>query len=191
MINTDKAPRFDGPNGERYTNNEMVDIIVSKTGVTAEQAQEALDKNNHDLLDSMIYVERTYKKASAPQNFRNPQNAQNAAYTAPAPNVQYGEQKAAPKKEDGFGKFLKFIVNNSLTIYKDEREVISLPIVVVIAATLASVSGVLLIAFIAMFFDVRYRLTGPDVAKSSVNVLLDSLYGMARTLKTSLTGNKY
>ena len=64
MINTDKINRNYGfPEGD-MTAEQMIGKIVSRTGVTREQAREALEKFNGDLLDAMIYVERTYGQAA-------------------------------------------------------------------------------------------------------------------------------
>ena len=43
------------------TNQEMVDKIVEKSGITREQAEQALEMHGGDLLEAMIYVERMYK----------------------------------------------------------------------------------------------------------------------------------
>ena len=40
------------------TNQEMVDLLQEKAGVSREEAQEALEQSNWDLLDAVLYLEQ-------------------------------------------------------------------------------------------------------------------------------------
>ena len=42
---------------------EMIEKLMEKTNVTREEAEKALEKVNWDLLDAIIYVERSKKEA--------------------------------------------------------------------------------------------------------------------------------
>lgn len=41
--------------------NEMIELLMSKANVSREEAEEALEKFNGDVLDSIIYLERSGK----------------------------------------------------------------------------------------------------------------------------------
>ncbi len=195
MINTDKIERFDGPDGERLSNAEMIDMIVAKTGVTIDQAQEALDKNNHDLIDAMIYVERTYGQASRPNTAASDTNASaNTSANAPRPDFNFNEQKAAPSHDrfsETASRIGRYLLSNSLTICHNGSELTSIPLIICIAALLASFSTVLVVMVISLFFGVTYRISGPDFSKSSLNILLGSFSGMVRNIKNAFTSDKY
>ena len=89
-------------NTEKYSWNDerenMINKIMTKAGVTREQAEEALEKNNDDLLDAMIYVERTYglsSKAAAEKAAAQQAAEQAAAEKAAA---QQAAQQAAAQQ---------------------------------------------------------------------------------------------
>lgn len=42
--------------------NEMIEILMGKANVIHEEAEEALEKCNWDLLDSIIYLEKNFLK---------------------------------------------------------------------------------------------------------------------------------
>lgn len=227
MINTEKVYRsYDDPNDRKITVDEMIEKIIKRTGVTKEQACEALEKNKNDLLDAMIYIERTYgpsaKAKEAQQEAAQAATAAQAAQTAQAAaqttaqqttqqaqtqtqQAQAGQQTysyAPPilneKKPTGadvknvIRKFIDILVNNNLVIYKDGQEVIALPILIVLVASLVSISSILVIGIVAMFFGVTYRIKGPDVSEHKPNVVLDTLSGMAKNIKNAFTTpNKY
>lgn len=206
MINTEKVYRsYDDPKDRKITVDEMIAKIVARTGITKEQACEALEKNNNDLLDAMIYVERTYGQASKTQaqqsTYANTQqssyqNSYQSAYQSPQGSPVYstppmGEQKDyAEAFKKNAGKVGKTLIANSLVIYKDGQEVTSLPLIAAIIALLISFNAVAVIAIGAMFFGVSYRFRGPDFTSPKANTVLDTIYGMAKTLKTTLSGVK-
>lgn len=41
--------------------NEMINILIRKANINAEEAQEVLEKCNWDLLDAIVYLERRGK----------------------------------------------------------------------------------------------------------------------------------
>ena len=192
MININK------PDGDNRTREEKIAKIVERTGVSAIEAAEALDRNNGDLLDAMIYVERNYgqasKAASANTAADNTQNtAQNTAeYAQNTASFNVNEQKPQGSCNVDFtkatGKVKDFLLNNSLVIYNGDAEVLSLPVLVCVIALLISVNTALLAAVIAMFFGIRYQFRGPQLGKTGVNLALNTFSGIIKNLKTSVFG---
>lgn len=193
MINTEKINRDYGfPEGD-MTAEQMIGKIVSRTGVTREQAREALEKFGGDLLDAMIYVERTYGQAA--QTAQPVQDAQPAQDNAQAASqTEVNDKKEAPAAptapqfdwRGAWDKVRTVLVNNSLVIYHEGKEIANVPVLFCLIALLISVNSILIIAFGALFFGVSYRFRGPQLGNAKVNFALDTLYGMAQTLKNQI-----
>ncbi len=174
------------------TNAEMIEKIVSKSGVTPQQAEDALIRNNWDLLDAMIYVERTYGQ----------QNAANASHysTYNAGNSNVGNNQGFDgfdEQKPGFdgksvGEVLKNIfqksVRNGIAIVHNEREIATLPLLVWIIFILSSCSSVLLLMLVCMFFNVNYRFKGNDLGGSKINGVFDFVYDFVQNLKKNILG---
>ena len=190
MINTEKTTSagFPEPEENKLSTEEMLHKIIDKTGVTKEQAAESLEKNNGDLLDAMIYVERTYGKASqAAQNVQTAQ-AQQQAYTASQTYAapENGAKAATEDFTNAAKKAGNFLIDNSLVIYHKCREVVELPMIVALAILILLFQISIPAAIVAMFFDVSYQFRGPQLGRGKFNFVLDAVYGMVRKLKASI-----
>ena len=167
MINTSKG------------NEDFLLKVMEKTGVTREQAQDAYEKSGGDLLDAMIYAERTY--GSTAQRNANAYNAQQNAYYNPNanPNNNSFDVNGTAKK------ISDVIFKTSLEIVHNGNRVGSIPIVVFILALVCSFSSVLFVALVAMFFNVNYRISGNSSAGLVVTKLFDTVYSVVQAIKSS------
>ena len=167
------------------TKEEMVEKIVSKTGVTRAQAKEALEKNNNDLLDAMIYVERTYSTArkydSANYNNANAFNTQ-PGYQDFNNNKSYQEDIAFKKT---VMSFLQTVWKNQIALSYKGEEVMSMPILIWMIFFITSASTLLLVMIISMFFDVRYYIKGETFNSDKVNRFMDYVSGFVSKIKNS------
>ena len=190
------------------TNNEMVDKIVEKSGITREQAEQALEMHGGDLLDAMIYVERTYKNGNASSSFSTnandsaytasepqPVNFNAQAYTNPNPGFNQGsfnvnEQKNPSINGKSFGdtvkEILNFLVNNGISIYYNEKELVTIPILVWVILFFSSISTLVMVMFITMFFNVRYSFKGSELGNSKINGAMSSIYMFVQSLKARI-----
>ncbi len=192
------------------TNKEMVDKIVEKSGITREQAEQALEMHGGDLLDAMIYVERTYKNGNASASSSFSTNAADSSYNAPEPqpvnfnqqeytnpnsgfnqgSFNVNEQKNTGSNGKSFGdtvkEILNFLVNNGISIYHNEKELVTIPILVWLVLFFSSISTLLMIMFITMFFNVRYSFKGSELGNSKINGAMSSIYMFVQSLKARI-----
>ena len=178
------------------TNAEMVEKIVNRTGITAEQAEEALKKYDWDLLEAMIYVEQTYvQKSDSASSFTTNQPAaepQNPNFSDDG-KFNINEEKQ-PRSEDSsnrnFGKTLKYLINislsNTISVIHNGNEVLTVPVLVLIILMFSSISTVFMVMFIAMFFDVSYCFKGSELGNDRFNGVLSRIYAFAQNLKSIL-----
>ena len=222
MINTSKVNQSDIASAEisnatvNKTNEEMIHKIMSRTGATKEQACEALAKHNNDLLDAIIYAERTYGAASVGRSQAQQPPVQPTYSQPPQPRVQqssadhysagadtntdqsqytFNEQKTETYKSIDIEGYLKkaydLLFKNSLVISYNGARHGAIPLMVCLIALVASFSTVLIAAFVSMFFGVSFSLSGEKLGNSKVNILFDALFGMVNTLKTTFNNASY
>lgn len=187
------------------TNQEMVDKIVEKAGITREQAEQALEMHGGDLLEAMIYVEKTYmaqndfSSSSFSTNSNTSVNTEpgsqpadfnQQAYTNSQPNFNFNEQKKPSVDGKVIGgmvkKILNFLVNNGITIYHNEKEFVTIPIIVWVILFFSSISSLVVLMFITMFFNVRYSFSGRDFDNSKINGVMAEIYTFVQNLKVRI-----
>ena len=170
------------------TNQEMVDKIAEKSGITREQAVQALEMHSWDLLDAMIYVEQTYKNKT--ENYASFSDTPKGT-EGNSQNFHFNEQKHDAENGRQFGQNLKkiidFLVSDGITIYHNEKEVAAIPLIVWVVLLCSSVSTLVLVMFVTMFCNVRYSFSG-KLGGSKVNKLLFEIYMFVQTIKGKMFG---
>lgn len=168
------------------TNTEMIDRIVEKSGITKEQAEDALAKNNWDLLDAMIYVERTYSQQSGASSY----STYNGGYNQ---NPQGFDEKPKTQSDDFDGrrmlrKFCHMLTRNDIVISRNGKDIVALPVLVWALLLLSSFSSILLLMIITMFFGVKYYFRGQELGTDTVNGAADSIFNLVQKVKKSILG---
>lgn len=190
MINTDKNVN-NAAQENSVTSEEKLHKIIDRTGVTPQQAQEALEKNNGDLLDAMIYVERTYGQASkTAQQAQSAQNAQNTG-AQPQPEFKEAPKTSTAQPSADFSAAVKkigdFLIGNRLVINRNGQEVTAIPMLICAIALLLRFDVVLLLMLGSQFFNVSYRFRGPNLGNAKINLVFDTVYNVIQNIKTSLS----
>lgn len=192
MINTEKI-NFNTLNSDGMTRDEVVEKIIARTGVTKEQAEEAAEKSNGELLDAMIYAEKHYgqaskggtvqpvisvaEKKSEQPNYKNPTGMPDTpVYKAPQPT-----------KPGFFEKIGRALINNSIVISTSRKRVMSIPLIVAILLGLSIGSAVLVAVVISMFCGIRYSFEGESKQNSEFNHASDSVYSAVQTVKSAFS----
>lgn len=149
---------------------EMIEKLMDKTNVTYEEAKEALEACNWDILDALLYLEKA-GKAQAPEQ---------AVYTTKM------EEKEEPVKEEDTKSYgSETLVNtlkklgawcirmiqignrNFLKISHKEKEVMDIPLTVAVIAVLAAPPFVLGLAIVGVFCECSYSFYGPEIKKET------------------------
>ena len=153
---------------EKY---ELVEKLVEKSGASYTEAKEALENCGWDLLDAMIWLE---EKNGVGQN--------TGRYTSEAgePEFDGNENPYRSSRETSstlwekikklMKRIWKFLVENRITMSdREEKEILTVPVLVVAILCLFSFGLVILAAIISLCFGCRYTFHGPDLGKESVN----------------------
>lgn len=160
---------------------ELVEKLMSKTGVGYADAKEALEKNDWDILEALVWLEK-----------ENKVHAENGS-----PYAQYSTQKSQKVPNEGaenfkqatksFWEWCKSVIDkgnrNSLEMYKNGECRLSLPVTVFVLLLIFGFWIVLPLMIVALFFGFRFSFHGPELGKDSVNNALGKATDVADNIK--------
>ena len=147
---------------------EMVEKLRERADVSYEEAKAALEDNNWDLLDAMVQLEREGKM----------HYEYSSEYTTKE-EAEAKQEKREEKKEksksainsffEEIKRLIKLANDRNLVISKDNKQITSIPISIVILIlilTAPAFGAIVFVAIVAYFFGVRYSISkGQDYVK--------------------------
>lgn len=151
---------------------EMVEKIAERANLTVEEARDVLERNNWDMLDAMVELERAgkiYGGAQASTKQEEPE------YMTVAPTVAGKEEAKARRKQtrrkikENLKMALHVAVDNKFVIYNKDREVVSVPVIVPVICALINVVLTVIALVAGMAFGLRYAVEGEELGTRSVN----------------------
>ena len=156
---------------------EKVEKLREKANVTYEEAREALNQANGDLLDAMVILEQQGKVKSPEQSVYTTTQEAGAQYADVPAIVRENEKKA----EDGFFKKVgrgikkgcKYVSENFILVSKSEDTIIKVPLWLGIILLIAFWHVLLIVMVISLFCDCRYQIVGEGKGNEEVNKVMD------------------
>lgn len=138
---------------------KLIDELKKRADVSYEDAKEALEKNNGDLVEALIYLEKQNKVKTEPEN------------------GFISSVKKIIKK----GNRIKFIIK------KEESTILSIPltagIIITVFAPYVTVIGIIL----AIFTGHKIRFQSAEGEDMKVNETVDKVTNIVDKVKTNLT----
>lgn len=144
---------------------EKVEKLRARANVTYEEAKEALEASNWDLLDAMVYLEKSGKTQGPSRETYSTSYEEQTQYVSVKDKVK--EQKEADdnifrKLGRLVGIVIRKCLDNSLCVKRKEKEILRVPIVLVVIA-LVLMWQILVPAFIiGLFLGCQYSFEGKD-----------------------------
>ncbi len=146
---------------------EMVEKLRIKTQVSYEEAKAALEANDWDLLDALIYLESRGKT----------NEAERADYTTKQEPVKYKKSDYETSKNLSYGarvlSFFSELIDASnhtmFQFYYRENRLFELPINTIILLMIMTFPTIFFVLVIAMFFGIRYKIDAGEGKAKNVN----------------------
>lgn len=170
---------------------EKVEKLRERANVTYEEAKEALDQCNGDLLDAMMLLERQ-GKAKAPQ-----QSSFSTSYEE-QPQYLSVEEKVQESKGDGKSiwekicDFCKMIwrkgCDNYFCLHHKGELIFKIPVVAFVIVLLFAWNVSLIALVVGLFFDCRYSFAGKDELDAA-NKVFDKASEFAEQVKDEFHQN--
>ncbi|MDO5539538.1 MAG: UBA/TS-N domain protein [Eubacteriales bacterium] len=165
---------------------EKVEKLRERANVTYEEAKEALEACEWDLLDAMVHLEKAGKAKGPAQESYSTSYEEQSQYVSVKDKVQ--EQKDAGdsffnKMGRLFKKFWEKCVNNSFCVKRKGEEVLKVPVWALVLAVLISWRLVLAAMVIGLFLKCQYSFCGKDDLKEA-NTVMEKASVLADKIKS-------
>lgn len=163
---------------------EMVEKVRERANVTFEEAKAALERNNWDLLDTMVELERLGKidrtVGAGARMTSGGNGAQHYEQVNPtASGGQYGAGSAAGNRSSAretwqkiwskIEELFKKSLSNSFVVSKEGEVLVRIPVLLMIVLVLAAFWLTAIVLIVGLFFDLRYSFEGKELGKDSIN----------------------
>lgn len=173
---------------------EMVERLKEKANVSYAQAKEALEYSGGNLLDALIYLE---EKGAIPRDegayFSTkgetpPPPPQADALPAQLPAGDGKTKSARPlrTKKDGGRRFFntlrRWLIDNELEVWRRDQPVTALPVLILVLLLCCAFWVTVSVLVLGLFLGFRYRFSGPDLERDSLNSMMGSVADTASDL---------
>ncbi len=171
-------------------NFEKVEKLREHANVTYEEAKQALESSNWDILDAMIYLEQN-GKVKGPEKTSYTTQDESIKIEVEDKEPQNNAKGTLKKFWDWCLKWIRRGNNNSFCVDRYDKEVLKMPINVLIILILFSASTVFWILLICLFFNFRYRFIGPDIktVDFDINQTMDMAADTVENIKSEFGGS--
>lgn len=173
---------------------EMVERLREKANVSYAQAKQALEYSGGNLLDALIYLE---EKGGIPREEGAYYSTKSETLPSPSPAEPLpaqlpdkGKKQKAPKQPRSgrggvrrfFNTLRRWLVDNELEIWRHDQPVTALPVLILVLLLCCAFWVTALILVLGLFLGFRYRFSGPDLERESLNNMMGSVADTAADL---------
>ncbi len=171
-------------------NFEKVELLREKANVSFEEAKEALEACNYDMLDAMIYLEKqgkvnagstasytTFSGTDTSQEFEQAQKN----YEVSCQRTSIGEIF------NKFGKWCKHVIQKSLEIdfcvTKNDNLILKVPVLVLVLALLILFWLIAILLVVGLFCNCKYCFQGINAATIDLNHICEQASETCENIK--------
>lgn len=176
--------------------NEMIEVLMSKAKISREEAEEVLQKNNWDVLDSIIYLEREGKVESNGNN-----TIIEVAEESKEKNKRESDENHKEKSNENhreksggigevIGRIFKFIGKiigkgneNYFEVRKEGEKPIKISLTISVLLLIIAFCPVFILLVIGLFLGYKYSITGSAINNGKVNDVLKKASKSANNMK--------
>ena len=178
---------------------DMAVKLSDRANVTVADAKEALDQCNWDMLEAIVLLEEQGKTAarSAAHSTESGECARRACEEQSDREEAHHQQekthreRAAKRKEkfrETEGRCRRFFCDNRLIMDdKQGKELFSVPIWIPAVVLIAWFWAVLIVFAVCLLLGCRFRFSGPNLGKKSVNDVMDKMGNTADHIRTEFS----
>ena len=155
-------------------NLEKVELIREKCNVSYEEAAEALEACEYDVLDAIVMLERAGKRTE-----RIPQPDQEPVYETPKAKNVWRRFCTRCKELAHAGMDSTFVAE------RNGERLLAIPVLIVVIGLLMWGASLWLLV-IGRFFGLRYHIEGTSQVAATVNDAMDKVADAAESIKESV-----
>lgn len=168
---------------------EKIEKIREKTGVTYQEAKEALEAAEGDVLDALVYLENQGKIKKPELQYYTTQGSKSSREFAEAAQAAYeaGDDESFGNVVKRFlkwcGKVIKKGSENFFVIAKEDEVLLNMPVIVLALLLLFAFWIVLPLLIVGMFCGFRYSFRGGITRTVDVNKACDKAARACESVK--------
>ncbi len=173
---------------------EKVELVREKTGVGYQDAKDALEACDYDVLDAIIWLENSGKADARTASYET--TGTTTTYASPEMQQAQEEYHAHSRKTKvgevfaGFCEQFRKIIRSGLDMTfiaeKNGQSIISMPLLIVVLGILVWGTSIWLM-IVGLFFGFRYRIEGASPVTIDVNEAMDKVADAAESIKSDFT----
>ncbi len=180
-------------------NLEKVEKIREKTGVTYEDAKNALVACDYDMLEAIVYLEKLGKiKGPSMASYTTGADA----YAYPSQEFDKAQQNYTDDcKRTGIGKTIDKFINfcgriikkgcdTTFIVSREGKQLAEIPVIVLVLLMLFAFWVTIPLLIIGMFFDFKYNFKGVSELKVNINEMCDKASDACNNLKNDIKNDK-
>ena len=162
---------------------EQVERLREKANVSYATAKEALEYSGGNLLDALIYLEERGMIPRPEGVYYSSRTETSPVRSAQEPLVIDAEKEPLKRPKRSLLRRLRYLLlDNELEIWHKKRPITSLPVLILILLLIAAFWFTVGLLALGLFFGFRYRFSGPDLERESINEVMNSVAGTAAEL---------
>ena len=166
------------------TNFEMVETLRDKANVTYEEARDALEKSNWDLLDAMLLLEKEGRvKPGNGCYSTKPEEAEEPEADKKRRNDGEGARGALRWLGQTFCRLLRIGNANAFVVSRRGEELFSLPVTVFVVLMIFGFWFMFAVLAVGLFCGARYSFRGPNLGKPAINDAMNRAAEAAESVK--------
>lgn len=178
---------------------QQVEELRKYADISFNEAKEALEETNGDILEAVINLEKKGKiKAPKDKGFYSSKDSrEDKDFKVNEEEIKAEFYEDSPASfADMIRKLVSFIRDlfikgnrNSFEVVKNGSPVMAVPTTVLVVLVLFTFWITIPLLLIGLFFGYKYRFKGPELGKEKVNRAMDSVSNAAENLKKEFKGD--
>ena len=173
---------------------EKVEKLREKTGVTYEEAKAALEANNWDILDAIVYLENQGKIKSPNMSSYSTRTENSQEFQKAAQNYENSSnKKTIGEMMDKFfcwcGKVIKKGCESYFEVTKDGKNILNMPVIVLVFLLCIFFWVTLPLLIIGLFCGFKYSFCGDITKAVDINSACDKMAEACENIKKDFTGD--
>ena len=169
------------------TNFEMVEMLRQKANISYEEAKEALEAANWDLLDAMVLLEKEGKVAENGGSYSTrPEAEAEEPQTKKGHLGDIGVRSAFKWIWETLCKLIRMGNANFFVVSRKGEEMFSLPVTVFAVLLIVTHWFALIALVVGLFCGLRYSFRGPNLGKQIINDAMGKAAEVAENVKEEI-----
>lgn len=179
---------------------EQVEKLRERANISYDEAKEALEKTNGDILEAIINLEKEnrikepqgggyYSTKSEQEQVGNNSNEQSSDKTSRNNNAA-SFRELIVRFVRWCGKIIARGNENNFEVIKAGEKIVVIPVTILVILLLVAFWITVPILIVGLFLGYKYMFSGPDLGKENVNRAMESVAEAAENLKNGVKDDK-